>query len=87
MKILVIGGTRFIGKAVASLGISRGHDVTLFNRGKAAIGAKILPGTCPSEGQVPGDFSGFRVTSVCNRARSPARLPALGMTIISKIDT
>ncbi len=34
MKVLIIGGTRFIGKAVASLLSDRGHEVILFNRGK-----------------------------------------------------
>lgn len=36
MKILIIGGTKFIGKAVARQAAARGHDVTLFNRGKTA---------------------------------------------------
>ena len=35
MKILVIGGTRFIGKAVAAHASSNGHEVVLFNRGQA----------------------------------------------------
>lgn len=34
MKILIIGGSRFIGKAVAHLAASKNHDVILFNRGK-----------------------------------------------------
>lgn len=34
MKILIIGGTRFIGKAVAKQASTNGHDVVLFNRGK-----------------------------------------------------
>src|SRR6185503_12348345 len=33
MRILFIGGTRFIGRNVASLAVERGHQVTLFNRG------------------------------------------------------
>lgn len=33
MNILVIGGSRFIGKAVADLAATKGHGVTLFNRG------------------------------------------------------
>lgn len=32
MKLLIIGGTKFIGKAVAELASSQGHEVTLFNR-------------------------------------------------------
>ena len=34
MKVLIIGGTKFIGKAIAESAISKGHTVTLFNRGK-----------------------------------------------------
>lgn len=34
MKILIIGGTMFYGRHLTQLALSRGHDVTLFNRGK-----------------------------------------------------
>lgn len=34
MKILVLGGTRYLGPAVVRAALARGHDVTLFNRGK-----------------------------------------------------
>ena len=33
MKLLVLGGTRFLGRAVVEAALARGHDVTLFNRG------------------------------------------------------
>lgn len=33
MRILVIGGTRLVGRGIVSAAIDRGHDVTLFNRG------------------------------------------------------
>lgn len=33
MKLLVIGGTRFIGRHLVSEAVARGHEVTLFNRG------------------------------------------------------
>lgn len=35
MKILVIGGTRFVGRAITAELLSRGHEVTLFNRGQS----------------------------------------------------
>lgn len=35
MKVLIIGGTRFIGKYIAEHSIQAGHGVTLFNRGEA----------------------------------------------------
>jgi 2'-hydroxyisoflavone reductase len=34
MKILVIGGTIFVGRHIVQTALSRGHTVTLFNRGK-----------------------------------------------------
>jgi 2'-hydroxyisoflavone reductase len=33
MNILVLGGTRFVGRAIAGAALERGHEVTLFNRG------------------------------------------------------
>jgi len=35
MTILVLGGTRFVGKYFVEMAISRGHQVTLFNRGRS----------------------------------------------------
>ena len=35
MKILMIGGTRFVGRALVELALERGHEVTLFNRGQS----------------------------------------------------
>ncbi len=34
MKILIIGGSRFVGPLVADKLVRKGHDVTIFNRGK-----------------------------------------------------
>lgn len=33
LKILVLGGTNFVGPAIVNYAVSRGHEVTLFNRG------------------------------------------------------
>lgn len=35
MKILILGGTGFIGPSQVTYAISRGHEVTVFNRGKS----------------------------------------------------
>jgi 2'-hydroxyisoflavone reductase len=35
MKLLVIGGTRFLGRAIVNCALSGGHEVTLFNRGQS----------------------------------------------------
>ena len=47
MEILVLGGTMFLSRAVAELGVARGHNVTTFNRGRsgpAVVGARALTG-------------------------------------------
>lgn len=33
MKVLILGGTRFLGRALVEEALKRGHEVTLFNRG------------------------------------------------------
>jgi|GEM_PF-3430006 len=34
MRILILGGTEFLGRHLIKNALSKGHDVTLFNRGK-----------------------------------------------------
>jgi nucleoside-diphosphate-sugar epimerase len=48
-KLLIIGGTRFLGYYIAEDAIERGHDVTLFNRGQSA------PEAFPHAEQIRGD--------------------------------
>ena len=53
MHILLIGGTRFLGRHLVEAALTRGHEVTLFNRGKtnAALftGAEKLVGDRKSD--------------------------------------
>ncbi len=35
LKLLILGGTRFLGPAIVDHAVARGHEVTLFNRGKS----------------------------------------------------
>ncbi|MBK9924068.1 MAG: SDR family oxidoreductase [Anaerolineales bacterium] len=35
MNILVLGGTRFLGRHIVNSALARGHQITLFNRGKS----------------------------------------------------
>ncbi|WP_053363544.1 NAD-dependent epimerase/dehydratase family protein [Bacillus sp. FJAT-27251] len=51
MRILILGGTRFLGKALVEEGLKRGHDITLFNRGNHRI-------TVPEVKQLIGDRDG-----------------------------
>jgi 2'-hydroxyisoflavone reductase len=41
MKILVLGGTVFLGRHIVQVALERGHEVTLFNRGQH--GADVFP--------------------------------------------
>ena len=49
MKLLLLGGTSFLGKHIAEAALSKGHDVTLFNRGKTN------PGLFPEADKLVGD--------------------------------
>lgn len=35
LRILILGGTRFLGPALVNSAQARGHEVTLFNRGRS----------------------------------------------------
>ena len=45
MRLLVIGGTRFLGRAIVDAALGHGHEVTLFNRGKT--NPNLYPGLRP----------------------------------------
>ena len=49
MNVLVIGGTRFLGRAIVEAALGHGHAVTLFNRGRSN------PGLFPGLGRIRGD--------------------------------
>jgi 2'-hydroxyisoflavone reductase len=49
MNILILGGTKFLGRHIVDSALERGHSVTLFNRGKTN------PGLFPSVETVLGD--------------------------------
>ena len=52
MNILIIGGTVFLGRALVTAAVQRGHTVTLFNRGRSA------PEALPEIEQLHGDREG-----------------------------
>ena len=37
MKLLVLGGTRFLGRHVVDAALARGDDVTIFTRGRLPV--------------------------------------------------
>lgn len=48
MKLLMIGGTAFLGRAVVAAALARGDDVTMFNRGKT--NHDLFPGVARIQG-------------------------------------
>jgi 2'-hydroxyisoflavone reductase len=43
MRLLVIGGTRFLGRHLAQQALDAGHEVTLLHRGRSATPASLFP--------------------------------------------
>ena len=73
MRILVIGGTRLVGRQIAQAAIDAGHDVTLFNRGKAdpdGLPGAVAAGRRPRQRPVGADDR--RVGRDDRRLRLPA---------------
>lgn len=58
MRILVIGGTRFIGRSFVEQALERGHEITLFNRGKHDPDA--FPGVEQLVGDRDADLEGLK---------------------------
>jgi 2'-hydroxyisoflavone reductase len=54
MRILVLGGTVFLGRHVVEIALARGHDVTLFNRGQTS--PELFPETEKLRGDRDGDL-------------------------------
>jgi 2'-hydroxyisoflavone reductase len=54
MRILVLGGTKFLGRAIVDGALERGHEVTLFNRGET--NAELFPGLEKLHGDRDGDL-------------------------------
>ncbi len=55
LKILVLGGTGLIGPPMVSYAVARGHEVTLFNRGKT--NADLFPDLEKLQGDRDGDLA------------------------------
>jgi 2'-hydroxyisoflavone reductase len=58
LKILLLGGTRFIGVPITELALERGHTVTFFNRGKT--NADVLPQIERIQGDRNGPLDGLK---------------------------
>lgn len=55
MKLLLLGGTQFVGRHLAQSAIQAGHDVTLFNRGKT--NQDLFPGVEKRVGDRNGNLA------------------------------
>ena len=55
MRILVLGGTKFLGRAFVEAALARGHELTLFNRGETNAG--LFPEVEKLRGDRSGDLS------------------------------
>jgi 2'-hydroxyisoflavone reductase len=96
MKTLILGGTGFVGRHIADLLLGRGHELTLFHRGRSNAG--ILPGAehvlgdrevdlSPLRGRtfdVVIDPGGYEVPAVRAAARALAH-PGLHYVFVSSI--
>lgn len=81
LKVLVLGGTRFLGPAIVDHALARGHEVTLFNRGKSN------PGMYPDVEKLKGN-RGAHADPRRGRPAAPVDLKSLeGRTWDVAIDT
>jgi 2'-hydroxyisoflavone reductase len=58
MRLLILGGTLFLGRHVAREALDRGHDLTLFNRGRTA--PELFPEAEHLRGDRNGDLDALR---------------------------
>jgi len=58
MRILVLGGTKFLGRHTVEIALARGHEVTLFNRGQTRPG--LFPEAEHLRGDRDGDLAALR---------------------------
>src|SRR3954453_15427444 len=96
MRLLILGGTGFLGRHVATEALARGHDVTLFHRGRH--GAELFPEAEHILGDRGGDLtalegrrwdaavdtSGYEPANV---AASSALLAAAGVEHLAFVST
>lgn len=58
MRLLVLGGTRFLGRHLVEAALARGHEPTLFNRGRTA--PHLFAGVEQLRGERDGDLAALR---------------------------
>ena len=58
MRILILGGTKFLGRAIVDAALARGHEPTLFNRGET--NPELFPGIEKLRGDRTADLSALK---------------------------
>src|SRR5687767_14145249 len=58
MKLLILGGTVFLGRALVESALARGHEVTLFNRGQH--NPELFPEVEKLRGDRDGDLAALK---------------------------
>ncbi len=58
MKLIILGGTAFLGRHLVETALARGHEVTLFNRGRR--NPDLFPELERLRGERPGDLGALR---------------------------
>ncbi|MBD0349260.1 MAG: SDR family oxidoreductase [Thermoleophilia bacterium] len=88
MKLLVLGGTKFLGRAVVDAALERGHEPTLFNRGQT--NPDLYPGVERIRGDRDGQLSALEGRSwdavVDPSGHVPRVVRASGELLASAVD-
>ena len=58
MRLLILGGTIFLGRHLVDAALTRGHELTLFNRGQQ--GSELYPEVERLRGDRDGDLAALR---------------------------
>lgn len=84
MRLLILGGTLFLGRHLAQDALARGHRVTLFNRGRTAPG--LFPEAVHLRGDRDGDLgalSGHRWDAVIDTSGQDPEAVAQSAALLS----
>ena len=88
MRLLVLGGTVFVGRHVVEAALARGHEVTLFNRGRQ--NAHLFPALEKLRGDRDGDLSalaGRRFDAVIDPSGfTPAQMRAMAAALGDRVE-
>lgn len=85
-KILILGGSVFLGRAVATAALRRGHEVTTFNRGLSGsdvTGVEVIRGDRDHVGELERLVSGRQWDAVIDTCGFVPRVVSAGARVLS----